>query len=109
MPSPSAPTKTVRTTFKGVMISLPAEGVVSGGTAVYLSPRLESYLEHDWRRLPLPMLTDRSAVRSKRDGPWDLVQRPSLLVAYGGLLALTRLLVRLRLLVLGHPGLLRAG
>jgi len=49
-------------------------------------------------------------MRSKRDGPWDLVQRPSLLIAYGGLLALlARLLVRLRLLVLGHPGLLRAG
>ena len=46
----------------------------------------------------------------QQDGPWWFVQRPSVLVASSGLLALLGcLLVRLRLLVLGHRGLLRAG
>jgi hypothetical protein len=64
---PIAPAKTVRTTFEGVMISLPEEGVESGGTAVYLSPRLETFLEYDWRRQPLPDLTDdtRDALRAQ--------------------------------------------
>lgn len=64
MTDPSTPTdltssvKTVRTPFNGVLISLPEEGVVSGGTAVHLSPRLESFLEHGWSRLPIPDLTE---------------------------------------------------
>lgn len=67
MTDTTTPTKTVRTTFEGVMISLADEGVESGGTAMYLSPRLEAFLEYEWRRRPLPALTEgnRDAVRTE--------------------------------------------
>lgn len=51
--------KTVRTTFKGVMISLPEEGVVSGGPPmIRLSPRLQDFIEYDWARREIPELTE---------------------------------------------------
>ena len=57
--------QTVRTTFEGVMLSLPEEGLVSGGTQVILSPRLQTFLEYTWRCQPLPVVADgsREAVR----------------------------------------------